>query len=150
MQPAQPDVLGIPCLPPGQSHHTGYPASAGRWGRGGYWYNELLTHTHTWGLQTSHPRTFRSRPGNRSKIEGGSAYSQARQAHTAGLTSAPVVCCSQPHDWLLFHVLTPSSTFKASDCCCVRFNTKYAYTPEIHRYSLHYCLSCHIKIISSQ
>lgn len=113
MQPAQPDVLGIPCLPPGQSHHTGYPASAGRWGRGGYWYNELLTHTHTWGLQTSHPRTFRSRPGNRSKIEGGSAYSQARQAHTAGLTSAPVVCCSQPHDWLLFHVLTPSSTFKS-------------------------------------
>lgn len=61
-QPAQPGGRGTPSLPRSASRHRECPASAGHLSRGEYWYSAPLTHTHTWGSQSSHPQTCRSHP----------------------------------------------------------------------------------------
>lgn len=61
-QPAQPGGRGTPSPPQSASRHRECPASAGHLSRGEYWYSAPLTHTHTWGSQSSHPQTCRSHP----------------------------------------------------------------------------------------
>lgn len=62
-RPAQPGGRGTPSPPRWVSRRREYPACAGHLSRGEYWYSALLTHTHTWGSQSSHPQTCRSHPG---------------------------------------------------------------------------------------
>lgn len=61
----QPCARGTPSPPPARSHHRAGPASAAHSDPAGCWYSAPSTHTRTWELQTSHPRTYRSHPAQK-------------------------------------------------------------------------------------
>lgn len=138
--PAQPGGLGTLCPPQSKSHHREYPASAGHWGTGGYWYNGLLTHTHTWGIQSSHPQTFRSHPkiettNNKGERSGLASYHRACKERKITSWSLCPACFSQLSEELQIStlILSQNKELKKRDTPHIRTHTcTYIWKKRLH------------------